>query len=256
MHISAEDKASGPVLMARGVHAGYNQVPVVRDISLEVNSHELVAIIGPNGAGKSTLLKAVIGASKLFGGEIVFAGGDIAGLSTDTIARYGMGYVPQGENIFPSLTVRENLRMGAYCSPKSVKERTEQVLATLPGLRDKMKQRAGVLSGGERTMLGIGRALMGAPKLLLLDEPSSGLAPRIVAQLWEHLNSIIARGIALLVVEQRAAEILDIAQRGYILVDGRCVATAPSDRLKEMDLARIFLGGDDIEPAGRPASQV
>jgi branched-chain amino acid transport system ATP-binding protein len=234
------------------VQAGYNLIPVVRGASLNVNAHELVAIIGPNGAGKSTLLKGLIGASKLFGGEIIYTGHQIAGLSTDAIARHGIGYVPQGSNVFPSLTVWENLRMGAYCSPRTARQRAVQVLATLPELRDKMKRRAGVLSGGERTMLGIGRALMAEPGLLLLDEPSSGLAPKVVAQLWEHLTSIMARGIAMIVVEQRAAEILEIAQRGYVLVDGRCVTSETSSRLKDMDLASIFLGGSGAEPVGRP----
>ena len=226
----------------RGVIAGYGQNPVVHGIDLHIDASELVAIVGPNGAGKSTLLKAILGITRLFEGTIVVDGRDIAGLTTDEIARHGVGYIPQGNSVFPSLTVRENLELGAYQKPRQTKERIAEVLELVPELSAMLKRRAGVLSGGERTMLGIGRALMARPTLLLLDEPSSGLAPRIVTTLWTHLERLRQRGIPMLIVEQRTADILHIADRGYVLVNGRVSLHAPAQTLlEEVDLAKVFL---------------
>lgn len=222
--------------------AGYGQNPVVHGIDLHVDASELVAIVGPNGAGKSTFLKAILGITRLFGGSIIVDGREVAGLSTDEIARQGVGYVPQGNSVFPSLSVRENLELGAYQKPKGTKDRISEVLELVPELSGMLNRRAGVLSGGERTMLGIGRALMARPTLLLLDEPSSGLAPRIVATLWAHLEGLRKQGIPMLVVEQRTNDILRIADRGYVLVNGRVALHAPAQALlKEVDLAKVFL---------------
>jgi ABC-type branched-subunit amino acid transport system ATPase component len=229
-------------LEARGLAAGYGQSPIVVDINLRVGEADVIAIVGPNGAGKSTFLKAVIGITKIFGGSILLGDREIAGLRTDEVARLGVGYIPQGDAVFPSLTVRENLELGAYQRPKETAIRMSEVLELLPELSEKLSRRAGVMSGGERTMLGIGRALMAKPTLLLLDEPSSGLAPRVVTTLWAYLERLRASGIPMLIVEQRTNDILEIADRGYVFVNGRVVLEATAKQLlNDVDLAEVFL---------------
>ncbi|MGH7721735.1 MAG: ABC transporter ATP-binding protein [Candidatus Dormibacteria bacterium] len=224
-------------------------------INLHVGAAEVVAIVGPNGAGKSTFLKAIIGITRIFGGSILFDGREIARLSTDEVARRGVGYIPQGNAIFPSLTVRENLELGAYQNRRDTAVRMAEVLELLPELTDKLPRRAGVMSGGERTMLGIGRALMAKPALLLLDEPSSGLAPRVVSTLWHYLERLRATGIPMLIVEQRTNDILEIAERGYVFVNGRVALEAAAGTLRhDVDLAEIFLqaGGRAVPLGGAP----
>jgi branched-chain amino acid transport system ATP-binding protein len=240
-HTLAES-VSSPHLEARALAAGYGQSPIVADINLRVGEAEVVAIVGPNGAGKSTFLKAIIGVTKIFGGSITLQQREVAGLRTDEIARLGVGYIPQGDAVFPSLTVRENLELGAYQRPKETAVRMTEVLELLPELSEKLSRRAGVMSGGERTMLGIGRALMAKPTLLLLDEPSSGLAPRVVTTLWAYLDRLRASGIPMLIVEQRTKDILEIADRGYVFVNGRVVLEATANQLlHNVDLAEVFL---------------
>ncbi|HVC40746.1 MAG TPA: ABC transporter ATP-binding protein [Candidatus Saccharimonadales bacterium] len=241
-------------LDARGVSAGYGQSPIVEGIDVDIAASEVVAIIGPNGAGKSTFLKAIVGITRMFGGSIMLDGREIARLSTDEVARRGVGYVPQGNAVFPSLTVRENLELGAYQKPKETAARMAEVLALLPELAEKLPRRSGVMSGGERTMLGIGRALMAKPTLLLLDEPSSGLAPRVVSTLWEYLERLRAAGIPMLIVEQRTQDILQIAERGYVFVNGRVALEARADTLlNDVDLAALFLqAGGSAAPSVEP----
>jgi branched-chain amino acid transport system ATP-binding protein len=246
------DTSPSTRLETHDVSAGYGQSPIVEGIGVRVAASEVVAIIGPNGAGKSTFLKAIVGITRIFGGSIMLDGREIARLSTDEVARRGVGYVPQGNACFPSLTVRENLELGAYQRPKETAARMEEVLALLPELAEKLSRRSGVMSGGERTMLGIGRALMAKPTLLLLDEPSSGLAPRVVSILWEHLERLRSAGIPMLIVEQRTQDILQIAERGYVFVNGRAALEAPAGALlNTVDLAAIFLQAGS--PTGAPS---
>jgi branched-chain amino acid transport system ATP-binding protein len=223
-----------------------------------VHSAEVVAIVGPNGAGKSTFLKAIIGITRIFAGSILLDDREIARLSTDEVARRGVGYIPQGDAVFPSLTVRENLELGAYQNRNQTSTRMAAVLELLPELAEKLPRRAGVMSGGERTMLGIGRALMASPSMLLLDEPSSGLAPRVVATLWEYLQRLRATGIPMLIVEQRTNDILDIAERGYVFVNGRVALEASANTLRnDVDLAEVFLqAGARSVSTGRGSPQL
>lgn len=236
-------------LEARGVTAGYGGSPIIRGINLIVPAGKIVAIIGPNGAGKSTFLKAICGFNRMSEGTVNFFGTPIQQLSADRIAVAGIGFVPQGRNVFPSLTVAENLDMGAFLHTKQRAARTEEVLHLFPGLKDKLKRRAGVLSGGERTMLAIGRALMAGPRLLLLDEPSSGLAPAAVKQLWQHLRQLQDMGTTLLIVEQRTREVLSVSDWAYVLVNGKnAVDSDASELLARGDLGKVFL------QAGREAA--
>lgn len=243
------------MLLVEHLEAGYSQVPVVIDGNMRVDPSEVVAVVGPNGAGKSTLLKAVCGITRILGGAIRLDERSLVGLRTDEISRLGVGYVPQGHSIFPSLSVLENLRIGAYQAPRTAKQRTEKVLELFPELRPLLRRTGGLLSGGERTMVSIARALMAEPAVLLLDEPSSGLAPKAVGALWGHLYRLKDAGVAMLIVEQRTREVLELSDRGYVLVSGRTVLEASGRHLRhEVDLGEIFLQAARTErPAGIPA---
>lgn len=230
------------MLTVEHLQAGYSQVPVVMDGDLRVDESEVVAVVGPNGAGKSTILKSVCGITRILGGDIRFDGRSLVGLRTDEVSRLGIGYVPQGHSVFRSLTVSENLKMGAYQAPRTTQHRLKVVLSLFPELVPLLRSPAGVLSGGERTMVSVARALMGEPRMLLLDEPSSGLAPKGVAALWEHLHRLRDTGISMLIVEQRTRDVLELADRGYVLVSGRTVLAATARQLlQEVNLGEIFL---------------
>jgi branched-chain amino acid transport system ATP-binding protein len=211
------------LLDLKNISAGYGDHEVLRGISLEVKEGEIVALIGPNGAGKSTVLKTIIGLIKKTGGQVLWEGGDISGLPTHSLLEEGIGFVPQGRLVFPSLTVRENLEMGGYLIDhrETLAANLEQALARFPVLKPRLAAKAGSLSGGEQQMLAIGRALMMSPKLLMLDEPSLGLSPRIVHEVYEKLMEIRSAGTALLVVEQNVRLVLSHAERGYLLAAGQ-----------------------------------
>ncbi len=226
------------------VSAGYGEMGVLHHVSLQVQEREAVTLLGPNGAGKSTLLKTIFGLLTPSTGRIMFQGREIAGLKPPQLVRRGLSYVPQVENVFPSLTVQENLEMGAFTRQDGVAERLEEVFDLFPTLRRKAKQRVGGLSGGERQMVAMGRALMLDPALLLLDEPSAGLAPRLVGLVFETIAAINRAGVALLMVEQNAREALRISQRGYVLASGQVRLEGPGEwLLQDEELGRLYLGG-------------
>jgi branched-chain amino acid transport system ATP-binding protein len=219
-----EAPAASPDLLleATGVVAGYvPEVNILNGLDLTLAHGEFVGIIGPNGAGKSTFLKAVLGLVPVREGTVLFQGEDITGHRADQLVKKGVGFVPQTRNVFPSLTVTENLEMGAYLDPSKFKEQVEYVYTLFPRLSERAAQRAGSLSGGERQMVAMGRALMVRPKLLLLDEPSAGLSPMLQDQVFLQCRQINESGVAILMVEQNARRCLQVCHRGYVLDQGR-----------------------------------
>jgi ABC-type branched-subunit amino acid transport system ATPase component len=232
------------LLTVEGLTTGYGEMEVLRSLSLRVEPGRIVSIIGPNGAGKSTAMKAVFGLLKPWQGSIRFGEREIGGLSPDRIVRLGMCYVPQTDNVFPSLTVEENLEMGAFVLSGPTKERKERVYELFPRLAERRRQRAGKMSGGERQMVAMGRALMLDPKLLLLDEPSAGLAPLLVDLIFEKVRDINAAGVAVLMVEQNARKSLELADHAYVLVGGsNAIDGAGRDLLGDPEVGRLYLGG-------------
>jgi ABC-type branched-subunit amino acid transport system ATPase component len=232
------------VLTVEGVSAGYEQMEILHDVSIEVRPGEVVTLIGPNGAGKSTLMKTVFGLLRPRRGTIRLQGQDITGLAPSALVRRGISYVPQVDNVFPSLTVEENLEMGAVVRDDDLRPRIEEVLALFPNLQTKRRLKAGGLSGGERQMVAMGRALMLDPRVLLLDEPSAGLSPVLVDVVFEKIEAINRGGVAILLVEQSAREALRRSHRGYLLAGGQVRLEGPGPALLENpDVARLYLGG-------------
>ena len=233
------------LLSVQELTAGYGATAIIEDIALDVARHEITVIIGPNGAGKSTLLKSVFALTSTLAGSIKFDGRDIIGLKTSALVPLGISATPQSRNVFPSLTVEENLDVGTYAAPPPDKARTrEKVLELFPDLRGKLKQPAGELSGGQRQMVAMGRALMSEPKLLLLDEPTAGLSPAYLERIFDLLLDIRQAGITILMVEQNAKQALRIADKGYVLVAGRnFVSGSGADLLADENVRRSFLGG-------------
>ena len=232
------------LLSVEHVSAGYEQMEILHDVSIEVRPGEIVTLIGPNGAGKSTLMKTVFGLLRPRRGTIQLEARDITGLAPSALVRRGISYVPQVDNVFPSLTVEENLEMGAVVRSDEVGPRLEEVLGLFPKLRAKRRLKAGGLSGGERQMVAMGRALMLDPRLLLLDEPSAGLSPVLVDTVFEKIEAINRGGVAILLVEQSAREALRRSHRGYLLAGGQVRLEGPGPALLENpDVARVYLGG-------------
>jgi len=232
------------LLVVDRVTGGYGQADILHEVSLEVGRGEIVVIVGPNGAGKSTAMKAVFGLVRVRAGTILFAGDDITGRRTVDIVKRGIGFVPQTDNVFPSLSVEENLEMGAFLRGEGIDAQKEKVFALFPPLAEKRRQPAGTLSGGQRQMVAIGRALMLEPKLLLLDEPTAGLSPKFIGQIFAIVRTVRAAGVALLVVEQNAKQALAIADRGYVLATGANRHEGPGPALlADREVAQMFLGG-------------
>ena len=233
------------LLTATGIVAGYGAADeILKGVDLRVEPGEIVGIIGPNGAGKSTLLKAIAGLLKPKAGSISLNGQDITGREPRDISRLGLAYVPQEHNIFPSMSVRENLEMGGYVDPKAAKARIEGVFTRFPMLAGKRRHAARTLSGGERQILAMGMALMVEPAVLLLDEPSAGLSPVAAEVLFNAIIQINKEGVSIAMVEQNANEALAISHRAYILVDGKNSRTGPAAALAaDPEIRRIFLGG-------------
>ena len=232
------------LLTVEGVVSGYGEMQVLRGVDLRVEDGEIVSIVGPNGAGKSTVMKLVFGLLKPWEGRVTFAGEDISGMPPEQIVRRGLCYVPQVDNVFPTLTVEENLEMGAYILDEPLKARKERVYELFPRLAERRTQRAGKMSGGERQMVAMGRALMLDPKLLMLDEPSAGLAPLLVDLIFEKVAEINRTGVAVLMVEQNAKRSLELAHRGYVLATGRNQVEGPGAQLlADPEVARLYLGG-------------
>lgn len=232
------------LLEANGIVSGYGGIDILHGVSLKIEPGEIVSIIGPNGAGKSTLMKSVFGLLKPRSGQVVFNSTDITGWSPDRIVHRGICYVPQTENIFPSLTIQENLEMGAYIRKDNFRHKLEEIYSLFPDLRNRKSTRAGKLSGGQRQMVAMGRALMLDPKLLLLDEPSAGLAPKLVELIFEKTIAVNKTGIAILMIEQNAREALRFSHRGYVLAAGenRFEDTA-ENILSNPEIGRLYLGG-------------
>jgi branched-chain amino acid transport system ATP-binding protein len=232
------------LLEVRGVVGGYGEADILHGVDLVADAGEIVVIVGPNGAGKSTLMKAVAGLVRVRAGTIALAGEPIANAPPERMILRGLAYVPQERNVFPSLTVEENLAMGAYARPAETEAGIARVLALFPDLGPKRRVAAGRLSGGQRQMVAIGRALMLEPKLLMLDEPTAGLSPRFCASIFERVQAIARAGIGVLMVEQNARPALAIADRGVVLAMGRNRATAPGQALlADPEIGRLFLGG-------------
>jgi len=233
------------MLEARNVTVTYGAAPAVSDVSLKVEEGELVVVVGPNGAGKTTLINAIAGLNPLAGGTLHFGGRDISRLPRHRFCDEGIALVPEGRRLFAGLTVRENLELGSYRAMARVHraQSLESILGTFPVLRERLELPAGTLSGGQQQMLAIGRGLMALPRLLLLDEPSLGLAPTIVQEVFRVIREINARGVAVLLVEQNVAMALDLARRAYVLEEGRMVAQGPPQDLKhQAHIQRAYLG--------------
>ncbi|MBI2776517.1 MAG: ABC transporter ATP-binding protein [Chloroflexi bacterium] len=223
--------------------AGYGSSAVVHGISLTVDHAQVVALIGPNGAGKSTLIKAIFGLCTVHSGNVVFEGKRLSGLRPSQIVSRGLAYLPQVENVFPSLTVRENLEMGAFLQPKGAAKRIDELVEMIPDLRPTLKRPAGELSGGQRTMLGLARALMTRPTMLLLDEPTAGLSPVAADRVWNLIAEIVSSGAALVIVEQNARRALEAADRGFVLTSGRIARAGGAQELLDSDdIVELFLG--------------
>jgi ABC-type branched-subunit amino acid transport system ATPase component len=234
---------AAPALVAEGITSGYGEVPVVQDVSIHVGQNEIVTIIGPNGAGKSTVLKALFGFLPVWQGRVSLAGDDVTGLAPELLVCRGIAFVPQTDNIFPSLTIRENLTMGGITRANGVEERISWVFELFPVLAERPGERAGRLSGGQRQTLAIARALMLEPRILLLDEPSASLSPKMVETVLANVVEINRRGTAVLMVEQRARQALAISDRGYVLANGRNRLEGPaSDLLASDEVRRLYLG--------------
>ena len=236
--------SAGTLLRARNVFAGYVPgVDILRDVELDLHDGELVGIIGPNGAGKSTFIKAVFGLVRVRRGSVDLRGTDITNLPAHALVARGVGYVPQRSNVFPSLTVEENLRMGLYLEPKKWEERLPFVTELFPLLADRSTQKAGLLSGGERQMVAMGRALMMRPSLLLLDEPSAGLSPANQDLVFERVRRIADSGVSILMVEQNARRCLQIADRAYVLDQGSNAYTGTGhELLHDPNVIGLYLG--------------
>lgn len=232
------------LLAVTGLKGGYGDVDILHGVSMTVEPGQIVVIVGPNGAGKSTALKAVFGLVRIRGGRIALADQDLTGRRPDQIVQAGISFVPQTENVFPTLTVEENLDMGAYLRTDDIRPQREHVYELFPPLRDKRRQAAGTLSGGQRQMVAMGRALMLDPRLLLVDEPTAGLSPLFMNQIFEILVDINKTGVAILMVEQNAKQALGIADRAYVLAMGenRHEGTG-AELLADPEVAAMFLGG-------------
>ena len=221
-------------LEVQALETGYGKAQVLFGVDLEVEAGELVALLGANGAGKTTLLRALSGLLRPWKGSVLLGGKDLRGLSPARRARLGLGHVPEGRQLFPLMTVEENLRLGAaFLAPGREKEGYERVYALFPRLADRRRQLAGTLSGGEHQMLAIGRALMGFPRILLVDEPSLGLSPRLAEEVLLALKEVARGGVGVLLVEQNVALSLEVAERGYVLEHGRVVLEGPAQALAQ-----------------------
>ncbi|TDG10435.1 ABC transporter ATP-binding protein [Paraburkholderia guartelaensis] len=233
------------MLKLEKVHTHYGAVEALAGVSIEVNKGEIVTLIGSNGAGKTTLMMTVCGTPRASAGKVTFEGEDITRTPTHEIMRKGMAISPEGRRVFPSLTVLENLQMGGFfASQHEIDAGIEHVFKLFPRLNQRAKQRAGTMSGGEQQMLAIGRALMSKPRLLLLDEPTLGLAPLVIAQIFDIIRTIREEGVTVFLVEQNANKALHVADRGYVLETGRVVLADSADNLLANDnIKRAYLGG-------------
>jgi branched-chain amino acid transport system ATP-binding protein len=227
--------------------AGYGGPPIVQDIDLRAAAGRITAIVGPNGAGKSTLLKAIAGVIACSGGQVLLGGQDVTGLAPERLVRRGLAYVPQVANVFPSLSVRENLEMGGYVRRSGVRERVEELFALFPDLRAASRRPARTLSGGQRNMLAMARGLMGDPRVMLLDEPTAGLSPRFETAVWEHVLKVRDTGVAVVIVEQNTRRTLTHADHAYVLTLGRNrLEGTGQELLADEEVVALYIGGGEM----------
>ncbi len=232
-----------PALSIQGLTAGYGGPPIIEQISLTARRGAITAIVGPNGAGKSTLLKAVAGLIRPAAGRVFVEGKEVTNLPAEKLVRRGIAYIPQVENVFPDLTVRENLDMGGYVRKSGVRERIEQLFLLFPDLKVAAHRRASTLSGGQRTMLALARGLMVDPAVLILDEPSAGLSPKFQGLIWERIEQIRATNVAVVIVEQNTRETLRHAQWAYVLVLGKNrLEGTGHDLLEDDEVVNLYVG--------------
>ena len=231
-------------LSAENMMGGYGETTILNDCSISVKKGEIAVIVGPNGAGKSTAMKAIFGMLDLRAGNIIFDGKDISDLKPQERVKSGMGFVPQTHNVFTSMTVMENLEIGGFTNQENLPKNISEVFKLFPVLEEKQKQLVGELSGGQRQQVAVGRALMTNPKLLMLDEPTAGVSPLVVKELFEKIISIAKTGIAILMVEQNARQALEIADNGFVLVQGENKYTDKGSKLlSNKEVRKAFLGG-------------
>lgn len=242
--ISLKPDAASVLLSVEDVRGGYGEIDILHGVHLHVREDEIVCVIGPNGAGKSTLMKSIFGLVTVRAGRIVFRGENITGLGPAQIVRKGVCYVPQTANVFPSLTVEENLEMGAFIRDGGFRHKMEEMFELFPVLRERRRQKAGTMSGGQQQMVAMARALMLDPTLLLLDEPTAGLSPKFAEMVLEKVVEINERGVSILMIEQNARAGLEISHRGYVLTTGRNRLDDTGRALLENEeVGRLFLGG-------------
>ena len=242
--LAAAPDPAQPFLIGEGMTGGYGAADILHDCTISVNAGEIAVIVGPNGAGKSTAMKAVFGMLPLRKGAVRIGGRDITALSPQDRVAQGMAFVPQTRNIFGALTVEENLEMGAFLRRDDISATMEQVYDLFPVLRDKRRQAAGELSGGQRQQVAVGRALMTQPQVLMLDEPTAGVSPIVMDELFDRIIEVARSGISVLMVEQNARQALQIADRGFVLVQGRNAYTDTGEALlADPEVRRTFLGG-------------
>ncbi len=231
-------------LLAQGMTGGYGSVDILHDCTIAVEAGEIAVIVGPNGAGKSTAMKAVFGMLNIHSGSVILDGEDITALSPQDRVAKGMAFVPQTNNVFPSMSVEQNLEMGAFLRRDDINKTMEEVYELFPILREKRRQNAGELSGGQRQQVAVGRALMTQPKLLMLDEPTAGVSPIVMDELFDLIIDIARTGLPILMVEQNARQALNIADKGYVLVQGRNRFTDTGQALmNDPEVRKSFLGG-------------
>jgi ABC-type branched-subunit amino acid transport system ATPase component len=241
--VSDAASAEAPILKVEKLTAGYGGPPVIDAVSMAASRGAITAIVGPNGAGKSTLLKAIAGLIRPSAGTVTVSGVDVTGQPAERLVSKGLAYVPQVANVFPELTIRENLDMGGYSRKSGVRDRIEQLFKLFPDLAASSHRKANTLSGGQRTMLALARGLMVDPAVLILDEPSAGLAPKFQALIWERIEEIRATGVAVLVIEQNTRETLRHAQWAYVLVLGQNRLEGPGMELLEDDeVINLYVG--------------
>src|SRR6202049_3694655 len=236
-------EARPSILEVQGVEGGYGHAKILNSVSLKLELGQLVSVVGPNGAGKSTLMKALLGLIRVTAARVLLDGKNITNTQPEDLVKLGMAYVPQNNNVFPSLSVLENLEMGAYIRRDNYRARIEEMFTLFPDLRDSRQRPAGQLSGGQRNMLAMARALMLDTRVLLLDEPTAGLAPKVTLSVWDRILSVRDSGVAVLVVEQNTRMALERSDYGYILVTGRNRFEGPgSELIESKEVANLYLG--------------